>query len=1025
MRSAYHNLPPELAAQLASADARVEKVAAVSAFLGVLLAVSAAFLPFATLDRLLDSGLYARWFFFGLGGGGILLVLGAAALTLWRRCTHPFHTVQLIEKHYGQLGDSLQGAVELCIDPERAGTVSAELCQAAVNQVAEQVQPLDFKRAVATSTLVRMAWVTACLAAVLSVIAFVQPKLAFNALARWSTPWKSIPRFTFVQLEATPSHLYVLRGEITPFAVSISPASQIVPATIRYRLDDGVRHREPLREREALLQIPASSEPGTLRIRAGDRNSSVRILPVPRPTLTALSARVRAPDYLGGAQKRIDCLTQSLNVVEGARVALSGKVLNPLASAWLTTGNTQTELHTEGTSFSAPEFATDDLRNAEFNWRDIHGFSPAGAYAPAFTVLPDAPPTVSLPALSRASAVLEEEALDLTILGRDDFGVRQITVKWAVQGPDDDEPKPTGERILETREQSGATETNNAFVFSATRLGIAPGSRVFLHAEAHDFKPGREAVSSETHLIFVLTREQHVRLLMRELDRLRSEMEDAVMAERLRLETNREIQRLDDVALDRDSTDAKISEQAEEEHKGSDDLKRLAEKGASLLAQALRNAQFPEEELAKWAEMLDAVRQAAETDLAEAAAALDKAIQSKGEQRRGEVEQAIAAQKKALKMMGALSGEMGEALAQLSVQTLADRFEAVAQTEKDLANTLGHLFGKTAGTRMDELPKPLRQAIERSADMQQHQAALAARFPPDLAQCALATDKEIYEQVAELMEKKNAVASLQAVSDAIVENRLATACEQLHLWSDTFERWAKMLRGDDDGGGEGAGQGGGGGEMPAEMMEFLIALLRVAEGEQALRLDTGALDLEKEQKDYARKAEALTERQRKLSGDLTKLKDILKRDRVARFVDRVADLMDVVSAHLSKPDTGERAQSAETAVVELLMTAFQKSNSKSSAGGQTSASLSMMAQKMMLGMSAGAQAGDGSGAGGGTGSADGGAAGRSSDDGLGKRSRWGHAADPSTFPAEYRDLLQIYFKRAEAERADRPAGGNR
>ena len=159
--------------------------------------------------------------------------------------------------------------------------------------------------------------------------------------------------------------------------------------------------------------------------------------------------------------------------------------------------------------------------------------------------------------------------------------------------------------------------------------------------------------------------------------------------------------------------------------------------------------------------------------------------------------------------------------------------------------------------------------------------------------------------------------------------------------------------------------------------------------------------------------------------DLGKLKDILKRDDVAGFVDRGVDLMDVVAAHLSKPDTGERTQSAETAVVEFLMAAFQKNNSKGGSDGQASDSLAMMAQKMMLGMSANARPGGGTSAGGGTGDAAGRAAGRGSDDGLGKRARWGYAADPATFPAEYRDLLQIYFKRVEADRANRATGENR
>ncbi len=109
------------------------------------------------------------------------------------------------------------GVIELAQQRRRAGAVAA-LCEAAINQVAEDAKKRDFRDAVPRPRHRQWAVMLAVPSPIAVALFVFVPAAASNAAARFLMPWRDTPRYTFAAVRPLPERLVVAHGE--PFAVA-------------------------------------------------------------------------------------------------------------------------------------------------------------------------------------------------------------------------------------------------------------------------------------------------------------------------------------------------------------------------------------------------------------------------------------------------------------------------------------------------------------------------------------------------------------------------------------------------------------------------------------------------------------------------------------------------------------------------------------------------------------------------------------------------------------------------------------
>ncbi len=214
-------LPPSLKEQLHGFRRRVWTIKMVEAACVAIFAVILAFLCVFTLDRFWDTPSAVRLGVFFAALAVCLIVPWYLHRWIWRQ-RRLDQLARLLAKK-SLLGDHLLGIIEL-VRSESEQARSLALCEAAVEQVAEDAQHRDFNEAAPNSHHRRWGWLAGAGVAVVFALAMIAPGATGNAWARLLAPWKEIPRYTFAAVETLPQQKIVPHGE--PFIVTVRIALQ-------------------------------------------------------------------------------------------------------------------------------------------------------------------------------------------------------------------------------------------------------------------------------------------------------------------------------------------------------------------------------------------------------------------------------------------------------------------------------------------------------------------------------------------------------------------------------------------------------------------------------------------------------------------------------------------------------------------------------------------------------------------------------------------------------------------------------
>jgi len=604
-------LPADLERRLYAFRGRVWLIKIVEAICGAVVGVLLGYLLLFVLDRLTDTPVWLRYLLCALAVAACGLVPVAFHRWIWNHRGLD-QVARLVGRRFPGIGDQLLGIIELVRDwgsAEAAGTNrSRVLCEAAIAQVANRAETVDFSAAVPRPRHRRWLLGATLLAGVAGAVAWLAPEAAANAWARLVTPWRQVDRYTFTRVTPLPDKLVIPHGEPAEIVIELESETKWRPAAATARVDGQQPLSAALEGSRYAFTLPAQLTAAPLALAIGDVRQRVQLEPMLRPEINVLLAEIRLPAYLGReGVERQEIRGGTLAALVGSTISLEATADRDLAAA--TFGGEA--LQPEGDLIRTPPVPVEEQARLTLTWRDEHGL--AGSQPLELAIVPQIdqrPGVVALDLPSNRDILLNTDTLRFRVAARDDYGIRRVGLEWEgmsdwTTGGDDPAATTQGERLL----QAGgpAVETLEAVAtFCPDALGIAP-QPILLRAFAEDYKPGQGRSASPPLLIYVLDRSEHALVLNTRLQYFRQQASEVRDREMGLLATNKELRDLPaDRLLDEDVR-SRIRGQATAEQANARRLERLVEDGGKLVREAMKNPDFEAVTLEQLAEDIQAL----------------------------------------------------------------------------------------------------------------------------------------------------------------------------------------------------------------------------------------------------------------------------------------------------------------------------------------------------------------------------------------------------------------------------------
>jgi hypothetical protein len=1035
-------LPDSLVAQLQAYERKLRRMETLVAAAGGLAGLLVTYILLFAFDRFVNTPVWARTVLTCAGAAlAAWFAHGWARHWLWNR-RGPADLAKLLQRHFKLLGDRLQGVIELTRLEQLPPNISPALLRAAIRQVADDSGRYQFEDAVPRRPARRWA-LAGILAAALTAVPFLfVPRAASNALQRWAMPWAGIERYTFTTVEDLPDDLYIPHGEPFELAVGLRPDAQWKPSSATARIESQDKLSANVEGARAVFKFPGQTRPGALSLRFGDYLKDISVHPLHRPELKELVAHVKLPDYLGHPELRQPVPGTVVSFLAGSAVSFEGKISREAGSGRLTAAGREFAATPQGATFTTPLVPLADLRgDISLQWTDVHQLTPLQPYSIKVGETADAPPQVDIQGLdTQEVAILPTEEVRFTLAATDDYGVKEMWVAWTERRLNEKQPeakpadkdwikqlweewksqatvaKEKTESIPELPRIAGSQTTRELarpLVWSPAAVGVAADSIVELTAYAVDYLPKRDPARSWKLTIFVLSPEKHSERIRERMDQVLRQLDDRIRDEERAIEENKAIsENKKDLPSEKTAEDIKRVEAGERANE--DALKALTEQIGDIMKEALRNKDIQTDTLDEWSKIAETLDQKATPAMQEAAQAMAQASQSQ-EQREKELTEAMESQQQALDAMRQAASKMKATNESLFARNFYNRLRLAASVEHQISDGLKKLAKSTVGLKPDEIADHEKKSFDGVAGKQDGNVKDVDAIQNDMTSFLRRMPNPKYQEVVTDMEEKRVVSELGELAGFVRQNLGLKSVGRAKTWGDQLNKWADMLQK------ESSGQGQGSGEVDPDLMELMVALVRVAVTEDNIRDQTGELERGREQNPaYAEDSSKLGTAQSQLNGSVKEIGENPKFEKfmgdLAPVLDQVSTLMHEVAASLNKPDTGRETVATEGAIIELLVPPGEKSSSESSQPSP----IAMMQQRMrqmMQQMTRGTTAGSNNS--------------KSSSDLAGKPAegatqrdksntraveKTGGAANAGEWPEEFREALQSYFQALEAQR---------
>jgi hypothetical protein len=593
-------LPPILEAKLADFRRRVWTVKLIEGLLAAGFGLALSYLLVFVLDRVMETPVWLR---------ATLLIAGALTLGLglplkWHRWVWRQRQLEdaarLLKRTFPRLGDQLLGIVELSRHEDASR--SERLVQAAMAQAAEAVKDKDFSHAVPEAKHVQWGWAAGVTALLAVAVLTLLPDAAWNALARWVTPWREVERFTFAKIEKLPERLVVPYAEPFDLKVHLQKDTRWSPSTAKARISDQPVVLSGLKDGTYPLAFPPQKSDAELKLSLGDVRKTVSVLPRTRPELTTLSVRTRLPQYLQYKTEPVmEVHGGAVSVLKGAEAALEATASRELASAEVDGAKEQVS----GAKILTPLRKIDADVEKRVMWQDQDGLTPREPLVLRINAIADEAPRLAARRETPEQVVLDSEVVAFDVNVEDDFGIRRTGLEW--RSVNDDKTK--GDKIAAAGEPEKKTLAAKA-TFCAARDGVEPQT-LEIRAWAEDYLPDRKRAYSAAFVLHVLNKTDHALWLTEQFGKWLEAARETYEREQQLHATNKELREMSAAELDRPENRRKIAQQASAENANATRLSALNQSGRSLVEQATRNDEFDANRLESWATMLKSLQEIA------------------------------------------------------------------------------------------------------------------------------------------------------------------------------------------------------------------------------------------------------------------------------------------------------------------------------------------------------------------------------------------------------------------------------
>ncbi len=617
-------IPPHLQKKLEEFQQRLWSVKIAEGALVGLFGLGISYLLVFSLDRVIETPVWARILLLTLG-----FAVPAIGLPLrWHRWVRQQKTLEqvarLLRKTFPSLGDELLGIVELAHSSDSAS--SRTLVEAAMRQVDEKIKDKNFDSAVPAPRYA--VWMASSIGvlALCGLLLFIVSDASRNALARWVSPWKPVDRYTFAQLEPVPESVIVPFAEEFSLSSKLADSTEWKPERASVKLPGKTKLRSHREEDRYAFDVPPQKEDGKLTLRVGDEYKKIAVAPLPRPELVDLTATLRLPDYLRyAADPVIPVRGGALTAVKGSRVSFTATTSRELREA----SSDGQPIEVAGEAFSTAPVDVNEAGKFELSWEDIHGLKAKSPLELRVSAVEDKAPDVFARQISTERVVLVDEVVSFDVSAADDFGIKSMGLKWdGAPGSGVDGSRTTGEKPVASGEPE-TREIQTRATFSAAREGIAPQT-IQIRAFAEDYLPDRDRSFSPTFVLHILSPEDHADWLTQEFGKWFRNAREVYEREQQLHEANRGLRELSSEELDRPENRRKLEEQASAESANARRLDALTDSGRDLVRQATKNDEFDAERLESWATMMRELDEIAKNRMPSVADLLREASRESG-----------------------------------------------------------------------------------------------------------------------------------------------------------------------------------------------------------------------------------------------------------------------------------------------------------------------------------------------------------------------------------------------------------
>ncbi len=891
-------IPESLRRQLEAFRRHLWRVKVFEAFAAGVVGLLVSFLLVYGLDRIWVTPALVRLAIL-IGGTSLFAVFAPFWLHRWVwRHRREAQLARLIARRFPGLGDRLLGVIELQNQREDADSLSPRLRAAAMEVVAAEAGRRSLDDALPPPRQRRWALALLVLTGGVAAVLTLTPRAGINAFKRWLMPLSDTERYTFTRLENPLGYLAVPYGEAFEVSLRLSKDSEQHPgaASGRYGLQPPV-HAD-LDGNAYHFSFPGQQDPGTVVFRIGDARHDLKVEPLQRPSVKAVTASVTPPAYLSIPEQTADLSNGVLSAVEGSRVRIKLTTNRALANA--TFGPTRALLATEagpGTGkHSAAAGSVEDTAAAgsagdtasagsagdtaavgdspppytpltgtltprecdsvtpdfeigkvafeiPFAWTDQYGLAGEAGFRLRVDALADAAPTCYLQGIERQKVMLPEETLDFEVLAEDDFGIKLAGIEWSGEftKPSADAPAKGEMKLVEGASQQ--QRVSRPAAFSPKAFGITP-QKITLRGFAEDYFPGRPRVYSEAITIFVLTRDEHAQLLKSQFDRVITELEDLERREEGQFD---ETQRLDELTgdeLQKEENRKRLAAQELAETETNRRMDDLTARTEQLMKDAARNGEIDKATLKKMAESLKSMQELGKQDMPKVQGKMAEAQEQSNtpEKTSKDVDQAKDEQAKVVEKMKEAIDKANDANRRMEAGTFINRLKKAATEEEAVAGSLIEAFTSLLGNRPSENdPKDARCIKE--ANRQQTDTAGDVRWiQEDLGHYFARTEKDVFKQIFDEMRESKIDVGMEDVRNRLRDNHAYFATEGAKQWAGKLSEWAKKLEGEMKKDQQGGGGDGGGASPEDDDFEFMLRVMKMIQSEQDLRARTRALE---------------------------------------------------------------------------------------------------------------------------------------------------------------------------------------